>query len=1113
MAKSNRERVSEGLDILRDALRPFVESRLIEVLGPKWLDQVNAGRQVPLKRAGDVGAQWDAAALLNTINAQWTIFSKTLDKGHRAYVNEILDIRNKAAHPTLDESFSYDQTYRALDTMKLLLFAVSAGDAAARVEKLAEEAMRVKFTEQRRTITRQIKKLEVNVKEGLKPWREIITPHKDVAEGRYQQAEFAADLAQVHRGDAVDEYGKPVEFYRRTFITQGLAALLKNALVRLNGKGGDPVVKLQTNFGGGKTHSMLALYHLCGGSKAQDLPGLDDLLRTVKESSKIDGVKECARAVVVGTDFSPSKVHKKPDGVEVNTLWGEIAWQLGNSAGKKKGKEAYKLIEEDDKARTSPESGDLAKLFNQYGPCLILIDEWVAFLRNIGEDSKSGTIDANFTFVQALTEAMKSAKNSLLVVSLPESNLEVGGDRGRTALSRLEQTVGRVETAWRPASAEEGFEIVRRRLFKPIEPEMYASRDAVVKSFSDLYQKEKKQFPAHSGEEEYRRRMEAAYPFHPELFARLYKEWSTLDRFQRTRGVLRLMAAVVHTLWDAGDKELMIMPCSIPLDDDKVRGELQSYLEEQWEAVFDTDIDGETSAARVTDNANERLGKYSACRRVARTLFMATAPTHKTAAPGIDAEHVRLGCVQPGELPDVFSDAMRRMAEQAGRYIYSAESRYWFAPQPTVARLADDRAAQQKPDDIKAHINTCVDEAANQRKRGGPFAAVQAVPSGHGEVPDEREARLVVLGAEYPHTKGAKDSPAMAQAREILAHRGNSPRYEKNMIVFLAADTKSLPEMETAVRAHLAWKSIMRDENKLNLTSQAKNQAEDKIKDTGKTIGLRLAQTWVWPLVPTQPAATGPVEISEQQRLKGASSFVDELGSKLEDAEMLFTTLGPKRLKMVLDEFLWKDADHLGIKRLWEEYLTRYVYLPRLRDQNVLMEAIRSGLAGSGLFCDFFGYAEGYDAKAGRYLGLKISGGAMPQWHQDALLVKPDIANRQIELDRKAQQAGGSPVQAGRLGLPAGQPGSGGTQSGKPVAPKLPTQFFGTVELSPDRVGSQAGKVAMEVLLHLMNQPDSKVKVTLDIEATLPKGADEAIQRTVLENCAALKFVNREFTG
>ncbi len=319
---------------------------------------------------------------------------------------------------------------------------------------MKKELLRQRFDEQARSEKRKTSgtAIESAATNNLKPWREVVTPHKDVASGRYQQAEFAADLWQVHLGQGTDEYKNPVEFFRRTYLTESLKAMLVGAVRRLAGHGGDPVVQLQTNFGGGKTHSMLALYHLFSGINPMELAGID----AVMQLADVTSVPAANPVVLVGNKISPGNPSTKPDGTVVRTLWGELAWQLG-------GKKAYARVKADDERATSP--GDvLRELFVEYGPCLILIDEWVAYARQLHDQSDlpAGGFETQFSFAQALTESAKLAGNCLLVISLPASDtsgsphtraddVEVGGQRGREALDRLRNVVGRIESSVRPA--------------------------------------------------------------------------------------------------------------------------------------------------------------------------------------------------------------------------------------------------------------------------------------------------------------------------------------------------------------------------------------------------------------------------------------------------------------------------------------------------------------------------------------------------------------------------------------------------------------------------------------------------------------------------------------
>ena len=441
---------------------------------------------------------------------------------------------------------------------------------AEQLGKMRDTILRTKFTElqrnEERRKTQRLVEISVDtVGGGVLPWREVVEPHQDVATGDFLQAEFAADLGKVHAGSAPSEYGDPQEFFGRIYLTDGLGALLVGAAKRLSDAGGDPVVELQTNFGGGKTHSMLALYHMAGGTPARDLPGLDQLL-----SERGAAVPQhINRAVLVGTWRGPQDVNAQEGGREIRTTWGEMAWQLG-------GADAFDMIAENDAKGIAPGSNLLEAIFRKCSPCLILIDEWVAYLRQIYkvDGLPSGSFDANLSFVQSLTEAVKTSPGTLLVAALPASQIEVGGDGGQEALVRLKQTFSRVESSWRPASQEESYEIVRRRLFKDIPGDRFHHRDNTLKQFAKLYRENANEFPRGSADEDYRRKLEKAYPIHPELFEQLYTGWGSLERFQRMRGVLRLMAQAIHELWMNNDPSVMIMPGSIAVGSARVESEL-----------------------------------------------------------------------------------------------------------------------------------------------------------------------------------------------------------------------------------------------------------------------------------------------------------------------------------------------------------------------------------------------------------------------------------------------------------------------------------------------------------------------------------------------------------
>jgi predicted AAA+ superfamily ATPase len=1097
MAITNQERVGKGMDLLRAGLAPFVEREVKAAVnvGSLRMDAVRRFEDDPMLRQKPVG-QWDVAGLLKLMWETWNdVFARTLGRAERSLVQELRDWRNKWAH---QELFSSDDADRALDSMNRLLAAVSAPQADD-VGKMKMELRRLVFDEQVRGEKRKAggSLIEPAAAGSLKPWREVVTPHADVASGRYQQAEFAADLWQVHLGEGSDEYRKPIEFFRRTFLTESLRGLLVGGVQRLSGLGGDPVVQLQTNFGGGKTHSMLALYHLFGGAAPAELAGVDALLAEA-------GVKTLPRAkrvVLVGNKISPGNPVTKKDGTIVRTLWGEIAYQLG-------GAKAFARVGKDDERATSP--GDvLRELLVAYGPCLVLIDEWVAYARQLHDQSDlpAGSFETQFSFAQVLTESAKAAKNCLLVISLPASDspgsphaqaddVEVGGIRGREALDRLRNVVGRIESSWRPASAEEGFEIVRRRLFEPVPGQMFKQRDLTARAFSDLYQAQSAEFPAECRSGDYERRIQAAYPIHPEIFDRLYEDWSTLVKFQRTRGVLRLMAAVIHSLWEKGDRNSLILPSTIPIDDRRVQFELTRYLSDNWVPVIEKDVDGPSSLPSRIDAEVPNLGKLSATRRVARTIYLGSAPTAAAAHRGIEDRRVKLGCVMPGEAPAVFGDALRRLAASA-TYLYQDGPRTWYATQPTVTKLAEDRAEllTRDPDKVAAELDARI---RADLKRTGDFSRIHPLPRSAGDVPDDLEARLVVLAFDHSYSKEA-NSPAEVAAKAILEMRGSAPRLYRNTLVFLAADKVRLQDLDEALRRYLAWSSIVDEKEALNLDPHQTRQAETQTQAADSAVTARLPETYQWLLIPEQH--TPQTGTSWQAvRLTGADALAVRASKKLRSEELLISSLGSTMLRKHMDDVpLWR-GDHVAVRQLVDDF-ARYLYLPRLAGPEVLAKAIRDGVALLTWRADSFGYAESYDEAAARYRGLRCGQHLAVAFDDAGFLVKPDVAARQLDAETQPPQQ-----------TPESEEKTEEPERPEPMKPPIQEsakqyhRFHGSVHIDSTRVGRDAGRIADEVIAHLVGQVGADVTVTLEIEAWLPNGANDSLVRTVTENSRALKF-------
>ena len=1104
MALSNRERVGRVMETLKQGMGPFILREYRVIYKGRYVDEMEsvlASRSYPgLPRQAwedqqALLAALDAQACLNLMLRRWNeVFQEKLGHVGRSYMSEMIEARNSWAH---QGTFNNDEAYRIVDTAARLLKMVSAAQEAAEVDEIGRGLLRLRYeaeAKKAKVEAEPVKTAGITTLAGLKPWREVVHPHPDVASGRYMQAEFVADLSQVLAGTAEPEYQDPLEFFQRTYLTEGLLALLVTGVKRLTAQGGDPVVQLQTAFGGGKTHSMLALYHLSsGGIQLSDFPGGE---RIAEQIGHVD-LPEANIAVLVGTALDPTRPREYQDAT-VHTLWGELAYQLG-------GLEGYQLVEQADLKGVSPGSNALSDLLFQFGPCLIIIDELVAYARNLhGVDRlPAGSFESIMTFAQSLTEAVRRSDESILLISVPASDIEIGGDAGRAALETLSHVIGRIESVWKPITATESFEIVRRRLFATAID--HAARDAVISAFGDVYRNASGEFPSGVSERDYLDRMRAAYPIHPELFDRLYQDWSTLDRFQRTRGVLRLMAAVIHQHWTRGDQSLLIMPGTLPLDTARVRNELLRYLPDTWDAVFDTDIDGPESHPFTIDGNVPALGRYNASRRVARTIFIGSAPSvAEQRVRGLEEIRLRLGCAQPGEPAAVFGDALRRMGVQL-TYLYTDGSRYWYDTRPTVNKLARDRAQSFAREEVNAEIIDRLRAVSKNRD----FAAFHVSPPETSDVVDEARARVVVLHPESTHKRTTGNTEATENAHRLLEGRGTAQRLYKNMLMFIAADENDAEALRLAVRDFSAWQSIQDEQDELNLDAQQRRQVATSLVKADETVDLRLRSAYSWLLVPTQPDPLGTTAF-QASRISGDDNFYDRAARKLRNDGLLIYEWSPDILRMELDRYIWSEDRgwEVRLKQLWE-YLAQYCYLPRLFDHEVLVKAVKDGV---GRLDAPFAYATG-KSDQGHHTGVLFRSLGNVYFDDDSALVHPEHLDVPPLPDSCPRCK--NPLPECTCGAPPELCPKCRNPIDECTCEEPPTEvlsrYYGRVEIDAQRVNKDVGLIVEELIERLSSQVGCEVAISLEIEAKRPEGFDEGTIRTISENSRTLKFEHYGF--
>lgn len=1122
MALSNLYRIGKALDILAQGLKPF----LADALEPKSSHTKDWASILASKDAQNDGLRnYDCddvsdqlRALTEELIPGWFPFENILSSAERNLVREARDIHDNWAGRT---PLNFDDTYRALDTLERLLRVVGYPTGADQIRSSREDFRHINFRKDvKKATTSGV--LKETGSSAVKAWRDVVSPHADVITGTFNASEFAADLQMVAQGIGSDEYVDPVQFFRRTYLTEGLQDLLGKAVRRISGDlNAPPVINLQTNFGGGKTHSMLALWHITSGRALGEFP---QEIQELLSGTDLKALGSCKRAVLVGNHIpvTPGKESVKADGTVVNTLWGELAWQLG-------GRDGYEIIKESDASGTNP-GANLRTLLSRYSPSLILIDEWVAYARQLyaRDGLPAGTFDTQFTFAQTLTEVAKSVPGVMLVVSIPasdhavdgqqdsSSDLEVGGVNGQAALERLQNVVRRVADQWRPATSRESFEIVRRRLFETPSGDASIDISATARQFAEFYKNHRDEFPVETLDREYERRMAESYPIHPELFERLYRDWSTLERFQRTRGVLRLMSTVVHELWAAGDQSPMIMPGSIPLDSDGVLTEITQYLDDQWKPIIDADVDGTAATPARIDASRPAFQQRMLCRRLARTIFLGSAPTLRSAHKGIERQHIALGVAIPGDVVGNFGSALQLMSEQA-TYLYSESSRYWFDVQASVSRKAKDIAERLHKEDVWQEIVARLQK--NEGRPSSAFIGTLVAPTSSADVPESEGVRLVILHPKYQHRAKADASDALAFAQDVYEHRGPANRQQRNTVVFLAPDGREYASLETAVRDFIAWRDINSQIDDLGLTRQQETQVKARLAESRRAVDLRLSNTYLWALAP-EIHDGHTVQWSKQKISSGSTSLTERTGTALVRYDALRLVNAPSAVRQALEGRLlprWNEG-RISVGELWR-YYTQYAYLRRIRDRLILEDGVSAVLDLPTWSTEGFALAEGYDESSGDFLGLVVpmttdTYGAITD---STLLVDPRLAEKQRR--REAASVRESSAATG--------PTSGEGTSGRIVseAQALPwedlepglgvriknVRFTGTFYARAESLRLDLQRVYDEVLSHLAAVPDADIEVAVEVMANRSLGFDVDTVRVVRENAIQMKFESAAF--
>jgi len=784
-----------------------------------------------------------------------------------------------------------------------------------------------------------------------KPWWNVAVPHKDIREGRLDESVFAAKLGDVLRDRGPLEYKDPETFFRKTHLTLGLERLCATVVSRLSGGKGEAFIQLRTPFGGGKTHALIALYHIFKNRDAvSDLEAVKAILQddTLREG----GITKIPKAKVAGF------VGTEADAIRGLTPWGDIAKQLGS----------YKLVEEHDKKRVSPGKDILVKLLEENKPVLILIDELLEYaVKAAGVSLKEitgaeGTLKGQLlSFIQELSEAITSVDRCIVIATLPSSILEHYDEAAEQTLMQLQKISGRVEAIYTPVEGEEVYEVIRKRLFDDLGEKAFHRK--VADEYLELYRQLGEEVPSEYREEDYKRKMAKAYPFHPEIIDKLYERWSTFSTFQRTRGVLRFLAEVIGDLYKREYPCPLIQPAHINLANTSIRTELVKHIGNQFEGVIASDITGpNANAPRIDKEMGSEYSKFKVATNLATAVFFYSF-SGAAERRGITVQRLRVAFLREGIPFPIVGDAVKRLDDEL-YFLHSDKSLYYFLSSPNLNRIIIDKEEAIKEEEIEEEIRNRIQKIA-----GSEFE-VLIWPRTAGDVGEGKKLRLVIL-----HPQLSYGNPKTEEfANELLKKTSTGFRSYQNTLLLLVADSSEYEALKKNMRRLLALTAIKGSPDLMKSFSEEDARTlRTKLDDADSAVSVKTIMAYRY------------VVKGFNSGIKAFDMGIPTIGEKpnlslrvksyLKDQELLLTErVSPK---VILDKVFEKDESEKPYSDVWEAFL-KYTHLPILGDENVLKNGIRAGL--------------------GLQLGEKIffGGQELPSEMYESIVLRPDVAKSRL---------------------------------------------------------------------------------------------------------------------
>jgi hypothetical protein len=737
-------------------------------------------------------------------------------------------------------------------------------------------------------------------------WYNVATPHEDIRKGDFDESDFAAKLGDVVDGVAAHDYNDPYVFYKKNYLTKGLEKLLRSVYKKLDQGRGPGVVQLQTPFGGGKTHALILVYHyLSNGERVEELLPKDV------------GLLSPNIATIVGTDANPSEGFRDGD-VHRETLWGEIAYQLG-------GAQAYEEIRSNDENGVSLGRKDLRDLLKDLQPFTILLDEVLQYVgKAMGVEVGETTLGAEtLSFCQELTEAVSDIDNGLLLATLPSSEREDFGDVKAGNLAKLQKIFGRLEAIYTPVEGEEIYSIIRRRLFEtPDEPKVRS----VVDNYVQKYQEHEKNLPGKATSADFRKKMELAYPFHPEVIDILHEKWSTYPNFQKTRGVLQLLARVAEDLYQREKPIDLILPGDINLEEQSIRRDFLRYIGNEYEGIIASDVAGSNAKSVRLDQDNKAWNHLA--ERNATSIFL-----HSFAADegerGIDLPFVKLDVARPDTTFPLITEVLNEQEQELWYLNTRNGQEYYFSNVPNLNRMVVDKKGQIQPSDVRSKLESLIREELGTRMR------TYLWPSSGDALPDNEELKLAVLDPSETYTE--------QELRRWVTHSGQSYRSYKNTIFFARADDDRYARIQDDIKDFLALQNILDGirQGKHSGLEEKENEVQRRLENVEGEFSQKIRDLHHVALVPVMNGDSLE-EIDFGQSAAGRENLDSWFRKKLSSTKHSKILDRPPSANLINKKFLG-NSDTIELQAILDQFY-KDPDLPALDQADLIAETVANGV-------------------------------------------------------------------------------------------------------------------------------------------------------------------------